>query len=119
MAFRILDGSFTDLPVKDKFSDVLLVVSLPAEEELEIAIAEWSRAVNDQGRLVIMVPSFLIKDKLDPFSMGFYIEMKEHSLTVTPHQYKSKTIVKLLESHFSQVTIDDFVHFTVFYARRT
>jgi PadR family transcriptional regulator PadR len=113
-----LTGTFEDFPLKDGFADLLLIIDLPKEEQLKSCIKEWHRVLSPEGNLGIITPSVLVKSRMDPISIGDFVEKHEHEVFGESNYVEGKYLKKELLNFFNNVEDPTFVHMMVISARQ-
>lgn len=109
----ILSGRYEDIPLKDDFADILLIIDLPEEEQIESAIKEWHRVLSPEGNLGIITPSVLVKDRTDPISIGDYVEKHEHEVLGHSNYVDGEYLKKELRNFFNKVEEQIIVHMSI------
>lgn len=110
---EILSGRYEEFSLKDGFTDVLMIVDLPGEEQIRSAIKEWHRVLSPEGRLGIMTPNVLVKKREDPISIGDYVEKHEHEVRGQSNYIEGERLKKGLSEFFEEVEEKTIVHMTL------
>jgi PadR family transcriptional regulator PadR len=108
----ILSGNYEDIPLKDGFTDILLIIDLPEEEQLEASIKEWHRVLSPEGNLGIITPTVLVNERVDPISIGDYVEKHEHEILGQSNYIDGEYLKKELRKFFNNVEDQKIVHMT-------
>ncbi len=105
-----IDGNFHNIPLKDNFVDLLMVVNIPRDEIMKKALKEWRRVINNKGRIAIISPTVLFGDFKDPLSIGDFIEKWEHDVFEKRKVGEGKVLIDYLKKHFYKVEEMNIVH---------
>ena len=109
----VLGGSYSDVPLKVRYADCLIVMDLPKKELLERAVQEWHRVLSNKGMLSIFTPTVLLERYEDPLSIGDFIEKHEHE-TVEHGVHINREIVEAqLKKRFNKIEQKTLVHMTI------
>jgi len=114
-----LGGSYEDVPLKEDFIDLVIVIDLPREELLNDAVEEWNRILVPKGRLAIVTPSVLVKDNEDPLSIGDYVEKYEHEIIEKGQTIEKRLLDDALTKSFVDIDERDIVHMMLLRARNS
>jgi len=109
----ILDGSYDNIPMKDGYFDLLVVIDLPKEEVLETVLRECHRVSSPKGRLGILTPTVLIHKYEDPLTIGEFVEKYEHERIERGEHLDKGVLQALLENYFERVEERQIVHMSV------
>jgi PadR family transcriptional regulator PadR len=109
---EILSGEYEDIPLRDNYADLLLIIDLPEEEQLESCIKEWHRVLSPEGYLGIITPTVLVKNRVDPIGIGDYVEQLEHEVLGQCNYIEGECLKKELHNSFSEVKDNTIVHMT-------
>jgi PadR family transcriptional regulator PadR len=109
---EILSGEYEDIPLRDNYADLLLIIDLPEEEQLESCIKEWHRVLSPEGHLGIITPTVLVKNRVDPIGIGDYVEQLEHEVLGQCNYIEGECLKKELHNSFSEVKDNTIVHMT-------
>lgn len=112
----LLDGSFTYIPLRDGYADLVVVSGLPEEGHMEKALREWRRALKKSGKLAIVVPTINVKEYRDPLDIGDFIERYEKEAAGKGDYIDRELIARELKNCFQRVEEEQIVHLTVFLA---
>jgi DNA-binding PadR family transcriptional regulator len=112
----LIDGSYVDIPLKDDYVSLVFVIDLPGQNVLEKALKEWSRVINDKGKLAILTPSILVSKYEEPLSIGDFVEKYEHEAIEKGVSTDKEHLQALLNSSFNVVHERELVHMTTFIA---
>jgi PadR family transcriptional regulator PadR len=108
----LLDGFHNDIPLKTDYADHMIVINLPTNEHLELALKEWHRVLKPNGKLAILTPSILLEKYDDPLTIGDFIEKHEHE-TIEKGEHIDKIILKEQVKHyFKNIEEKSLVHMT-------
>lgn len=108
-----LRGSYDNIPLKNGFLDLMMIIDLPPLENFETSLAELKRVLSIQGRLGIIVPSILLKRKQDPLTIGDFIEVHEHETIEQSERMEKEHLLTLLGRFFQSVREMEIVHLTL------
>ena len=114
-----LGGSYEDIPLKEGFVDLIVVIDLPREELLRDAVEEWNRILVPKGRLAILTPTVLIRDYEGPLSIGDYVEKYEHEIIEKGQTIDKRLLDDALTKSFVNIEERDIVHMTLIRARKS
>ncbi len=106
----VLNGDYHDIPLKDSYLDALIMIDLPGEQVLEQSVKEWSRTLNESGVLSILTPSVLLKEELDPMTIGEYVEKTEHHIIEKGIVLEYELLYDALTKFFYGVEKNSIVH---------
>lgn len=112
----ILSGSYVDIPLKDDFADLLMILDLPDEKQLKSSIKEWHRVLSPSGNLGIMTPSVLVKKRVDPIDIGDFVEKHEHEILGDSHYIDGEILKNELSNYFQKIEVEHIVHMTLMMA---
>jgi len=108
-----LDGAYDNIPMKDGYFDLLVLVDLPKEEVLETVLRECQRVSSQDGRLGILTPTVLIHKYEDPLTIGDFVEKYEHEKIERGEHVDKEVLQALLENYFKRVEERQIVHMSV------
>ncbi|MCW4051731.1 MAG: PadR family transcriptional regulator [Candidatus Bathyarchaeota archaeon] len=108
-----LDGAYDNIPMKNGYFDILVVVDLPKEELLETVLKECHRVVSQKGRLGILTPTVLIHKYEDPLTIGEFVEKYEHEKIERGEHLDKGVLQALLEKYFKRVEERQIIHMSV------
>jgi len=111
-----LDGTFDNIPLKDRYLDLLIVVEVPSKDSLEICLREWHRVLKQGGTLAISTPTVLVHRHEDPMSIGNFMERVEHETLGKGEDVDGDFLKALLKKFFHKVEKRQIVHMTIFLA---
>jgi SAM-dependent methyltransferase len=114
-----LGGSYEDVPLKENFLDLVIVIDLPREEHLNDAVEEWNRILVPKGRLAIVTPSVLVKDNEDPLTIGDFVEKYEHEIIEKGQTIEKRLLDDTLTTSFVDIDERDIVHMMLLRARKS
>lgn len=112
----LLDGTYDNIPLKNDFCDLLVVIDLPKKDFLKIALEEWHRVLSHNGRLVIVTPTTLTHQYKDPLTIGDFIEKYEHETIEKGEMISKEYLQAQLKNLFKEVEERHIVHMTVLQA---
>ncbi len=113
----LLKGSHDNIPMKDNYFDLLLVVGLPERERMQAMLQESHRVSKKNGTLAILAPHVLTHKSKDPLTIGDYIERIEHQATERSRMTYDE-ILRRLSSFFKEVEQRNVVHVGLFLATK-
>lgn len=105
-----LQGEYDNLPLKNEFSNLLIVNGFPKKDKMLSSIQEWARILCENGRIGIIVPSIILHTPKDPMSMTDFIEQLEHK---TSEKYDFRWIIENMSNYFGDVEENEILHITV------
>lgn len=105
-----LYGNYNDIPLKDDYLDGLILIDLPDEPLLMESVKEWSRVLKKGSLLSILTPSVLLKEELDPMTIGEYVEKKEHLIIEQSAAIEFDLLNDSLSMHFKNIETERVVH---------
>jgi DNA-binding PadR family transcriptional regulator len=108
----VLNGDYHDIPLKGSHLDALILIDLPEKQVLEHSVKEWSRTLNERGVLSILTPSVLLRDELDPMTIGEYVEKTEHHIIEKGTVIDYEQLYDVLIKFFHDVEKNNIVHIT-------
>jgi len=112
----VMNGTYDDIPLKDGFADLLVVIDLPKEDLLEAALREWHRVIGQNGKLTIMTPTILVHRYRNPLTIGQFIEKYEHETIEKGVHVDRELLQTLLKTLFKKVGERVIVHMTIILA---
>ncbi len=110
-----LDGDYNNLPLKDDFLDLLVILGTPQNEFLDTSLIEWNRVVG-RGVVALILPSVFIKKISDQMTIGDFIERHEYLTSDRSNFVEYEHLKELLRKFFPKVIKKEFVHMTVILA---
>jgi PadR family transcriptional regulator PadR len=114
---NVYDGTHYDMPFKDDFVDRLIIIGVPTQETLVESVIEWRRVINEEGRLMIITPTILVQNEVEPMSIGDFVEMYEHQIIEKGPKIVHDLFLSSLRSLFTDVVESEAVHMTFINAR--
>jgi SAM-dependent methyltransferase len=111
-----LNGAYDNIPLKQGYIDLLVIVGIPHGLALEKSLKEWQRVLKHNGRLAICVPTLFMHKYDDPLSIGNFIEKYEHKTPEEGQYTEADSFKVLLRKSFQKVEEHQIVHITVFLA---
>jgi len=109
----VIEGTFEDLPMKDKFLDLLVVTGNIKSDCLGGCLSEWRRVLSNDGILAIVAPTATISSFEDPLEIGEFIEQREHPRLETGDSLSSETIQSEMSRFFRSVEEKRVVHISL------
>jgi PadR family transcriptional regulator PadR len=111
-----IDGTFNNIPLRNNYLDLLVVIDLPSTNSLEESFREWYRIVKKTGKIAIITPSILINKYKDPLTIGNFIEKYEHEKIEKGEYINKEYLQQLLKTNFKQIKEKEIVHMTTLIA---
>lgn len=105
-----INGNYNDIPLKVDHLDALIIIDLPNQSILQSSVNEWSRVMKIGGVLSILTPNIMIKDEIDPISIGEFVEKAEHQIIEKGSVINFMILNQALETHFKEIEINTVVH---------
>jgi len=112
----LLDGSYEEIPLRNRYLDLMIVIGLPTMDYLEGMLTEFHRVMKLDGRLVIVSPTVQTETYKDPLTIGDFLEKHEHEEIEKGEHIEKEYLVKLLAAHFKKIEESRIVHLSVFSA---
>jgi DNA-binding PadR family transcriptional regulator len=112
----VIDGTYNDIPLRDKLVDLLIVIDLPPGRSLRTTMKQWHRVLNTKGRLAILTPSILVERHNDPLTIGDFVEKHEHEILEQGQKIDKEVLHNLLNQYFRKVQERQIVHMAIFQA---
>jgi len=109
----ISSGTYEDIPMKDDYVNLFVLIDLPKKDLLEASVLEWHRLLNKSGKLAILTPTILIQKQEDPLTIGDYVEKHEHETIEKGEHIDWELLRSQLSIQFSDVNKTDIVHMTI------
>jgi DNA-binding PadR family transcriptional regulator len=106
----VLNGEYDDLPLKDNHLDCLILIDLPEKSILPDSVNEWSRVLKKHGILSILTPTVLLKEDLDPMTIGEYVEKAEHTIIEKGTVIDFDMLFDSLAEYFRNIESNNIVH---------
>lgn len=107
-----MEGFYTDIPLKQDFSDLVFISGVPPVNMLDSAIEEWKRSLKDEGKVAIITPSILLEETHHPMPIGKFIENKEHTSSKKIDFPNLEDFEKKLTTEFDSFTKYNIIHLT-------
>lgn len=111
-----LEGGYDNVPLKDDSVNLLIVMGLPKKGVLQTAVDEWFRVIKEHGKLMIIVPSVLVRRIKDPLRIGDFMEKMEHHVFGNEEFVDCRVILGLLQNYFEKVEEKQIVNMTMILA---
>jgi PadR family transcriptional regulator PadR len=108
--FFTLGGSYENVPLKNDFVDLNIVIDLPREELLKEAVEEWERILVPNGRLAILTPTALVKKNEARLTIGDFVEKYEHEIIEKGQTIDERLLDSALTKSFVDIDNRDIVH---------
>jgi len=108
-----LNGSYSDIPLKDGFIDLVVVADLPQKDSLEKSLREWHRVLRPNGTVAMLMPTILIEKYEDPLTIGNFIERYEHETVRKDECIGKEFLQELVMTFFQKVEEKQFIHLTI------
>ncbi|MHA1966040.1 MAG: PadR family transcriptional regulator [Candidatus Thorarchaeota archaeon] len=74
----IMDGIYDNIPLKDEYLDLLLVVGFHSNFIADAVVQEWYRMIKKNGTLAVLTPAIQTFEPKTPLSLGDFIEFHQH-----------------------------------------
>jgi PadR family transcriptional regulator PadR len=114
----LLKGGYDNIPLRDRFLDMIICISLPKIDILKGALDELSRVLNDDGKMGVITPTILLQEHEDPLTIGDYIEKYEHEVIERGEHLKKEHLQTLMKSKFKKIKEKELVHLTLLLASK-
>jgi hypothetical protein len=111
-----LDGTYENVPLKNGYIDLLVVLDIPERDFLETALREWCRVLGEDGSLAILTPAVLVGEYKDPLTIGNFIEKHEHDTMKIGEHVDGKYLRSSLKDFFQKVEETMILHMALFSA---
>jgi DNA-binding PadR family transcriptional regulator len=112
----LLEGTYENIPLKDAFIDLLVVMDTPQKDFLETALTEWCRVLRADGKLAILIPAIFVEEYKDPLTIGNFIEKYEHDTMKINEHANGKHLRSSLKHFFQKIEETKIVHMVMFLA---
>ncbi|UCC33130.1 MAG: helix-turn-helix transcriptional regulator [Candidatus Bathyarchaeota archaeon] len=112
----VMNGSYSDISLREGLLDLLVIVDLPRKNSLEAALKEWHRVLKPDGKLGIVTPSILLQEHEDPLTIGDFVEKYEHETIERGEKIDRRFLQTQLKSFFTRVKERQIVHMAVIQA---
>ncbi|MHA2140237.1 MAG: PadR family transcriptional regulator [Candidatus Thorarchaeota archaeon] len=77
--WQVLYGIYDDVPLKNEYLDMLVVLGFHLSYSDPAIVREWHRMIRKDGKLVVVTASIQTAELDEPLPMGQYIEFHQHS----------------------------------------
>jgi DNA-binding PadR family transcriptional regulator len=114
----LLRGGYDNIPLRDRFLDMILCISLPKIDFLKGTLDELSRVLNDDGKIGVITPSILLQEHEDPLTIGDYIERYEHEVIERGEHLNKEDLQTLMKNKFKKIKEKELVHLTLLLASK-
>ena len=111
----IVDGTFEDIPMKDKNLDAIVVVDIQDAANLELCCKELRRVLKSGGIMVACCPFIGLGGAMEPLEVGEYMKRAKYTLSGRPYLDK-ETVRKALAKTFDYVDVANMSFMTAFVA---
>jgi DNA-binding PadR family transcriptional regulator len=112
-----MEGFYTDIPLKQNFSDIVFITGVPPVNMLDKAIVEWKRSLKEGGKVAIVTPKILLEETHHPMPIGKFIENREHTATKKFDFPGLEEFETKLTSEFDSFTKYNIIHLTTYIVR--
>lgn len=112
----LLDGTYSSIPLRNMYADLLIVSGIPKEEYLEKCLKEMLRVLKKSGKFAILMQTVQVQKYEDPLTIGSFIEKYEYETEEGGEHVDQKIIEELLKRFFQNVEKRQIVHITIFSA---
>jgi len=112
----LLEGTYENIPLKNGYIDLLVIIDTPQKNLLETALREWCRVLRADGALAILIPAVFLQEYEDPLTIGNFIEKYEHDTVKIGEHADGKYLRRLLRDFFQKIEDRKIVHMALFLA---
>jgi DNA-binding PadR family transcriptional regulator len=112
----LLEGTYENIPLKNGYIDLLVVMDTPQKHLLETALREWCRVLRADGKLAILIPAVFVQEYEDPLTIGNFIEKYEHDTMKIGEHPDGKYLRPMLKDFFQKIEDKKIVHMALFLA---
>jgi PadR family transcriptional regulator PadR len=112
----MLRGGYDNIPLRDRFLDMIICISLPKIDVLKGTLDELSRVLNDDGKMGVITPTILLQEHEDPLTIGDYIEIFEHEVIERGEHLNKESLQTLMKNKFKKIEEKELVHLTLLLA---
>jgi PadR family transcriptional regulator PadR len=109
-----LDGTYSNIPLKNGRANLLVVMDLPKKDTLKSSVREWHRIVKQNGKLALFTPTVLIQKNEDPLKIGDFIEKYEHETIEKGENIDKDFLLTLILNFFNKIEEKEMVHISIF-----
>jgi hypothetical protein len=113
LELTVLDGTFDDIPLKDRSVDGMIVVDIQDALDLKRCCAEFRRVMRDGGVMCGCAPFLGLTGEGEPIELGEFMKKMKHDLRGQPYRDK-ESIRRALETHFDFVDVTGMGFMTAF-----
>lgn len=114
----VLDGRFSELPLRDDFADLISVVS-PPEDDIMDTVKELKRVVKENGTVRISYPMTLVKQYFnEPLSFTDFVISADQDYR-NEEIIDENHLIQLLRKSFVSVVKKQWMHFLIYEAMAT
>lgn len=107
-----MEGFYTDIPLKQNFSDLVFITGVPPVVMVDEAIEEWKRNLKEDGKIAIVSPTVMLEEIHHPMPIGKFIESKEHLATKKFDFPRLEDFESKLTTEFDSYTKYNIIHLT-------
>lgn len=97
----ILDGIYDNIPLKDEYLDLLVVVGFHRSYANAAVVQEWHRTIRKNGTLAVMTSAIQTSEPKTPLSLGDFIETYQHQSHGTHEDWIA--FKKLIDEHSKKI----------------
>jgi DNA-binding PadR family transcriptional regulator len=102
---KLLDGSRSDLPLKDEFADYLLLEGFPKEAPLQTTLSECERVLKPNASLGIQISEVMIKERRPAYvSFAEFVTKTFYETCAQDTMVSLNELRSLLRKDFSRFT---------------
>ena len=113
---EMMRGEYDNIPLRDKFLDMIVTIEPPSNGILEASFREFGRVLGQDGRLGLITPSILVQKQEDPLTIGDFIEKNEHEVIEQSERLEKEHLFTMMRSYFQIVKEKELVHMTLIQA---
>ena len=114
-SLTVLDGTFEDIPMKDKSLDAIVLMDIQDADNLELCCKELRRVLKRGGIIVACSPFIGLGGAMEPLEVGEYMKRAKYTLSGRPYLDK-ETVRKALAKTFDYVDVANMSFMTAFVA---
>jgi DNA-binding PadR family transcriptional regulator len=113
---EVIRGEYDNISLKNNFLDMIVTIEPSSKEILEVSLREFSRVLDQDGRLGIIAPSVLVQKQEDPLTIGDFIEKNEHEVIEHGKPLEKEYLFKIMRKYFQTIKEKELVHMTLIQA---